>query len=87
MAKFGSGLNIEFAKAVLKGEINEPFNTADVKLYAASRGWNPSKKYIAVVFPNGSAVSHSPTYRKLFVSIGDGWYKLSGAAKEMLDTM
>ncbi|WP_025436198.1 hypothetical protein [Peptoclostridium acidaminophilum] len=82
MAKYGRGLNIEFVAAVKNGEINEPFCTKDVRDFAKNRGWNPSEKYIAVLLPNGASDEHSQTYKKLFVSIGNGLYILSDLAKK-----
>ena len=81
MAKYGRGLNIEFACAVKAGEVQAPFNTEDVREFAERKGWKPSEKYISVLLPNGSAESHSPTYQKLFVSLGKGLYILSDIAK------
>jgi len=81
MAKYGRGLNIEFICAVNAGEVQEPFNTEDVREFAKLKGWKPSEKYISVLLPNGSSESHSPTYQKLFVSVGNGMYILSDIAK------
>lgn len=81
MAKYGRGLNIEFVCAVKADEVQVPFKTEDVRKFAKRKGWKPSEKYISVLLPNGSAESHSPTYQKLFISIGNGMYILSDAAK------
>lgn len=82
MPKYGKGLNIEFANAVKAGIIREPFNTNDVRGFANTRGWNPPDNYINVLLPNGSAETHSHTYKKLFVSVGDGLYVLSEIARK-----
>lgn len=81
MPKYGRGLNIEFVCAVKEGYIKEPFNTEDVRVFAKIKGWNPSEKYVSVLLPNGASKLHSHTYRKLFVSVGNGMYILSDIAK------
>jgi hypothetical protein len=81
MPKYGRGLNIEFVCAVKAGEVRIPFNTGDIREFAKRKGWKPSEKYISVLLPNGAAESHSFTYQKLFVSIGNGMYELSDLAK------
>jgi hypothetical protein len=81
MAKYGRGLNIEFVCAIKAGEVRAPFNTEDVREFAKRKGWKPSEKYISVLLPNGASESHSPTYQKLFTSIGNGMYVLSDEAK------
>jgi hypothetical protein len=82
MAKYGVGLNLEFVNAVKAGEVKIPFNTEDVRRFAKRKCWKPSEKYIMVLLPNGSSNTHSPTYNKLFVSIGNGMYILSEKAKQ-----
>lgn len=80
MKKFGDGLNIEFARAVKAGAISEPFCTNDVALFAKSKGWNPSTRYINVMLSNGASQTHSLTYKKYFVREGQGKYALSDLA-------
>lgn len=82
MSKYGDGLNIEFVRAVKKGQIPEPFTKADVDHFAASKGWNPSPRYINVMLANGSSLTHSPTYKKYFESMGHGEYRLSKLARQ-----
>lgn len=81
MSKFGDGLNIEFVRAVKKGQIAEPFTKGTVEKFASNKGWNPSPRYVSVMLANGSSLTHSPTYKKYFVSLGDGKYRLSELAK------
>jgi hypothetical protein len=82
VAKYGRGLGIEFAEAVRTGRVKEPFGIRDVRAFANSRGWNPPDTYINVLLANSSAETHSPTYRKLFVSLGEGMYALSDLARK-----
>lgn len=81
MKKFGDGLNIEFVRAAKAGRIHEPFSTEDVAKFAEENGWNPSPRYIDVMLANGSSLTHSLTYKKYFLSIGNGQYVLSELAK------
>lgn len=80
MKKFGDGLNIEFVRAVKSGVIAEPFCTYDVLLFAKTKGWDPSIRYINVMLANGSSQTHSLTYKKYFVRVGQGKYALSDLA-------
>lgn len=80
MSKYGDGLSIEFVRAVKKGEIPEPFTKADVEHFAASKGWNPSSRYVSVMLANGSSPTHSLTYKKYFEALGNGEYRLSQLA-------
>lgn len=77
MPKYGRGLAIEFADAVRKGEVKEPFNTEDLRKFAAEKGWFPRDNYTSVLLPNSSSKTHSHTYRKLFEPVGNGYYILS----------
>lgn len=81
MAKYGKGLNIEFVEAVMAGKFKEPFSIEDFRKYSGKRGSKPSEKYINVLLPNGSSEVHSLIYKKLFISLGSGLYKLSDLAK------
>lgn len=82
MRKYGDGLNIEFVRAVKKGQISEPFSRYDVERFALQQGWTPSPRYINVMLANGSSLTHSLTYKKYFVSLGYGKYQLSDLAKQ-----
>lgn len=82
MPKYGSGLNIEFAYAVNWGLVNEPFTTYDVEKFALSKGWKPSPNYILVILTNGASEKYSPTYKKYFISVGNGFYMLSDLANK-----
>ena len=77
MAKYGEGFSFEFAKAVKQGMIQRPFSTENVKRFAEMKGWEPSQKYLNVVLPNGSSLTHSLTYKKYFKRVGEGLYELS----------
>jgi len=78
MAKYGRGLNREMVAAVNLGLISEPFSTKEVRRLINNKGWSPepTDNYINVALVNGSSGRHSYTYKKYFVSIGDGLYKL-----------
>lgn len=82
MSKFGDGLNIEFVRAVKKGQIAEPFTKVDVEKFALEKGWHPSPRYVNVMLANGASSSHSLTYKKYFLSLGNGQYRLSELARE-----
>ena len=84
MRKYGDELNVEFARAVKEGQIPEPFTKNDVAHFASYKGWNPSSRYINVLLPNSSSLTHSSTYKKYFVALGDGLYQLSELAKREL---
>ncbi len=78
MPKYGRGLNRELVGAVNAGEIKEPFSTKDVRKLIALRKWDPSptEAYIIVALSNASSEEHSPTYKKYFIALGDGRYRL-----------
>ena len=84
MNKCGKGLGKEFALAVLNGDVSEVFNTEDLRKFVLKRGWSPSEKYISVLLPNSSSLTHSKTYPNYFKSIGNGEYKLSENVKSLL---
>lgn len=81
MSKYGNGLSFEFASAVKQGLINQPFNSNDVKEFAKGKGWKPSPNYISVILVNSASEKHSLSYKKYYISIGNGLYKLSDLAK------
>lgn len=74
MSKYGQGLNKEICKAVKAGIILEPFGIMDVRNFAIMQGWNIPDTYINVCLANGASVTHSPTYKKYFKSVGNGEY-------------
>ena len=78
MAKYGRGLNRELVAAVNTGKIKEPFSIVDVKKLISLKNWKPSptKSYINVALANASSQDHSFTYKKYFISLGNGKYKL-----------
>ena len=78
MSKYGRGLNREVVAAVNTGFVSEPFSVEDVRKVIREKGWmpEPPAQYVTVALANGASDDHSPTYRKYFLSIGDGLYKL-----------
>ena len=85
MAKYGKGLGREFAEAVLRHEIREPFTTEDVRAFVQKRGWPIGDNYVNVLLQNGSSPNHSLTYKKYFVNLHhDGLFELSDLAKKEL---
>lgn len=81
MAKYGDGFGIEFVHAVKQKLIKEPFTIQDVKWFAQYKGWDVPDHYMNVLLANGSAESHSPTYKKYFRSLENGQYVLSDIGK------
>jgi hypothetical protein len=76
MPKYGRGLNREIVGAVNKGIIFEPFRTSDIRQFTASKGWSVPETYINVTLANASSDEHSETYKKFFIRIDDGIYKV-----------
>jgi hypothetical protein len=83
MAKYGRGLNREVVAAVNAGLITEPFSTKDIRKLIKLKKWKPepTENYINVTLANGTSENHSPTYKKYFLSVGDGQYKLRAQYK------
>ena len=78
MPKYGRGLNREVVAAVNRGSISEPFSVKQVRWLIKKKGWRPDppEQYVVVALANGASDDHSPTYKKYFLSLGDGLYKL-----------
>ena len=78
MPKYGRGLNREIVAAVNKGSIIEPFSVREVRWLIREKGWKPEppEVYVVVALANGASDNHSPTYKKYFLSVGEGLYKL-----------
>lgn len=78
MAKYGRGLNREIVAAVNKGIISEPFSTKDIRNLIKLKNWKPvpTENHINVTLANGASEEHSLTYKKYFLSAGDGQYKV-----------
>ena len=78
MPKYGRGLNRELVAAVNTGLVSEPFSAKDVRKLINVKGWwpHPPEVYVTVALANGASDQHSPTYKKYFLSIGDGLYRL-----------
>jgi len=85
MPKYGRGLNREVVGAVNKGSILEPFTTREVRGLIKEKGWRPEppEAYIVVSLGNGASENHSFTYKKYFVSVGEGLYRLCAKYKGM----
>jgi len=78
MAKYGRGLNREIVAAVNIGFVSEPFSIADVRMVIREKGWKPEppENYVVVALANGASDDHSNTYKKYFLSLGEGKYML-----------
>lgn len=78
MPKYGRGLNRELVAAVNAGIIKEPFSISDIKELISIKNWNPSPtlSYINVTLSNAASEEHSLTYKKYFIALGGGKYKL-----------
>lgn len=78
MPKYGRGLNRELVAAVNTGLVSEPFSVKDVRKLIKAKGWwpGPSKEHVTVTLANGASDQHSATFKKYFLSIGDGLYRL-----------
>ncbi|QZY56654.1 hypothetical protein [Crassaminicella profunda] len=76
MPKYGRGLNREIVGAVNIGMILEPFSINEVREFVEKRKWGVTDNYLNVCLANGSSLEHSLTYKKYFVSLGDGKYRL-----------
>lgn len=62
--------------AVNNGIIAEPFGISDIKRFAALKGWKIPDTYINVALANAANPNHSITYKKYYLSLGDGLYKI-----------
>jgi hypothetical protein len=78
MAKYGRGLNREIVAAVNMGIIAEPFSIKDIRKMIKLSNWKPepSENHINVTLSNGANEQHSITYKKYFICVGDGQYKV-----------
>jgi len=78
MAKYGRGLNREIVAAVNAGIISEPFSTKDIRKLIKIKQWHPepTENHINVTLANATSDNHSVTYKKYFISIGNGQYKI-----------
>lgn len=76
MDKRGRGLGYEIVKAVNNGEIVEPITYEKVKELCKRNDPNYSDKYLRVILPNSASDTHSPTYVKYFLRVGEGEYEL-----------
>jgi len=78
MPKYGRGLNRELVAAVNAGVIKEPFDISGIKELISIKNWNPppTLSYINVALSNAANEVHSLTYKKYFIALGDGKYRL-----------
>jgi hypothetical protein len=76
MSRFNEGLIPAFLVAVKRAEIKEPFSTEDLREFVSRNNKNYSEKYIRVALPNSCSETHSLSYPKVFVNVGEGKYKL-----------
>jgi len=83
MAKYGRGLNREIVAAVNAGLIIDPFSTKDIRKLIKFKNWTPepTENYINVTLANGASDKHSTTYKKYFLSVGDGQYRIRNKYK------
>jgi len=83
MPKYGRGLNREVVAAVNEAFITEPFTVREVRRLIKHKGWKPEppEEYVVVALANGASDNHSPTYKKYFLSTGEGLYELRGEYK------
>ena len=65
------------------GLITEPFSTKDIRKLIKVKEWQPepTENHINVTLANGASDNHSITYKKYFISVGDGQYKLRNQYK------
>jgi uncharacterized protein YbcC (UPF0753/DUF2309 family) len=75
--KIRERVNREIVGAVNKGEIIEPITVQKVKKYVNTCNWSISETYINVCLANATSLTYSKTYKKYFISIGNGKYKLA----------
>ena len=83
MFKYGRGLNREIVGAVNSGLISEPFSTKDIRKLIEVKNWipGPTENHINVTLANAASDNHSVTFKKYFISLGDGQYKLRNKYK------
>ena len=75
MAKYGRGLGREIYEAIIRGDIQQPFNVDDCRQYSLTRGWNVPESYLSVVLANSEVNrEHSETYKNYFIRITKGRY-------------
>ena len=78
MSKYGRGLGKEIYLAVKNGKISQPFNVADCRKYALSKGWDVPESYLRVVLANSEVNrDHSETYKNYFIRVSRGLYKIN----------
>ena len=83
MAKYGKGLNREIVVAVNACIISEPFSTKDIRELIKIKKLKPepTENHINVTLANGAGDNHSITYKKYFIPLGHGEYKVKNEFK------
>ena len=78
MPKYGRGLKRELVAAVNAGIIKEPFSILDIEELISIKNWNPppTSSYVNITLSNAASEEHSSTYKKYFIALGGGNYKL-----------
>ena len=76
MPRYGRGLNREIVNAVNQGIIQEPFSIAKVKFFINAKGWEVPDTHLNVCLANGASDQHSTTYKKYFMALSNGKYKI-----------
>ena len=76
MPRYGRGLNRELVNAVNQGIIQEPFSIAQVKSFTKAKGWEVPDTYLNVCLANAASDHHSVTYKKYFIALGNGKYRI-----------
>ena len=70
--------------AANQGIIEEPFSVVQIRELIAQRNWEITDGYLTVCLANGSSLTHSSNYKKYFVSLENGQYKVSEQFKGAL---
>ncbi len=85
MPKYGNGLNKEIFEAVIKGEIPNQFTREDIREFINFKSWDVAENTISVSLSNGAALEHSPSYKKYFVALGNGKYKINSEIESTIE--
>lgn len=77
-ARYGCGLGREIFEAAKAGFLSQPFDVKACRDYTRTRGWDIPETFMRVFLPNSAVCStHSPTYRKYFIRVNKGQYKIN----------
>ncbi len=72
-----SGLAKIIVSAVKSGQIPPEFRVRDIMNYCDRNGLHYKESYYRVILANGSAETHSLSYKKYFKRLEKGLYELS----------